>query len=95
MKETQPAAGPTPPSARPASGVHHGYDTMEFSPQECARDFPRPAARRVRVRMADEEQALLRRVAVEFSANNVVREAADADAAEPPLTDGSSRLYRD
>ncbi|MFG1403398.1 hypothetical protein [Xanthobacter sediminis] len=95
MKETQPAAGPAPLPARPVSGVHRGYDTMEFAPQECARDFPRPAARRVRVRVADEEQALLRRVAVEFSANNVVREAADADASEPLLRDASSRMYRD
>ncbi|WP_454918340.1 hypothetical protein [Xanthobacter sediminis] len=81
---------------RPAAGVHRGYDMLEFSPQECGRDFPRAAARRMRVRMVDEEQALLRRVAAEFSANTSVRERADETSeAEKPAGDGASRLYRD
>lgn len=95
MKGTQTAMGPSRLPVRPAAGVHRGYDMLEFSPQECARDFPRPGARRMRVRMVDEEQALLRRVAAEFSATNVVREADETSEPEKPAGDGTSRLYRD
>lgn len=106
MKGTQPAEGMRPGSARPisarsvpswpASGIPRGYDTLEFPLNDCARDFPQSAARRRRVRVVDEEQALLRRISAEFSANNSVHEDADEDAAaDLPLGDGSSRLYRD
>jgi hypothetical protein len=46
--------------------------------------------------MADEERALLRRVMAEFSAPNTVRQGTDESSSEePPVGDGSSRLYRD
>ncbi|MFG1477322.1 hypothetical protein V5F53_01500 [Xanthobacter sp. V4C-4] len=87
-----------------------GYDALEFSPQECARDFPRFVVRRPRrVRMADEERAMLRRVTAAFSdatpvrgddgeaARDVGSTAADAPPGVDvePMVDGSSRLYRD
>lgn len=100
MKGTQTAMGPPLMPMRAAAGVHRGYDMLEFAPQECARDFPRAATRRARVRMVDEEQAFLRRVAAEFSATNSVREetggmTGDMHEPEKPAGDGASRLYRD
>lgn len=95
MKAMQSAAG-SPPAAWPASEVHRGYDTMEFAPQDCGRDFPQAMMRRRRIRVRDEEQALLRRVAAEFSANNSVHEVAVEDMEDDQAVgDGSSRLYRD
>lgn len=74
-----------------------GYDIAEFAPEESARDFAHRPARRMRVRVPDEERAHLRRVAMEFAVGDAVARGPEEDAApvEMPGGDGSTRLYRD
>lgn len=109
MKGMQPPTGTAPSTSLasrwsagwPTSGGR-GYDALEFEPQECPRDFPHSAPRRARrVRMMDEERALLRRVTAAFSGDDPARGQDEEtpggapEDGEVPLGDGSSRLYRD